>query len=176
MKIKFALIILLLVSRIAIAGEYRYPTLKKAIAQTESGNGKYYRYEPKFYRKYLKGNPKFKKLIVKYGVRNISASHGKYHIMYSTAYEHGFRGSPKKLKENEIQEQLFDKIFARLLRKTEGDYDKAVMYWNTGSRVNLTYLRRVKRHYKEEVQSENDKKVVINAISTMFTGHSYISK
>lgn len=126
-----------------------YHKLKKAIAIVESDNGLYnYRYEPRIYTRYLKGQKHWERLVKKYGMKNISASHGKYHILYSTAYQYGFRGSPKQLATEAVQEKMFDRIFKILLKKANGNYDKAVMAWNTGSPKvkNKGYLKKVKKH------------------------------
>jgi hypothetical protein len=135
----------------AHATEFDYKKLKSAIAYVESGNGVYYRYEPKIYKKYLKGKSKWEALIVQYGLEDISASHGKYQILYSTAHQYGFRGSPQLLGYDVVQDKLFDKIFKRLLKKAHGDSERAIMAWNTGSPKvpSYKYLEKVKKAYKE---------------------------
>ena len=132
------------------AAEIDFCRFKAAIAQVETGNGVFYRYEPKFYKKYLKGKKKWKKLINKYGKRAISASHGKYQIMYTTAHMYGFRGSPEELAKDDVQEELFKIIFTDLLKKAEGDYYNAIQYYNAGPhRESPDYLQKVIYEYNK---------------------------
>ena len=69
--------------------------LLKAIAITESSlDPKAYRYEPGFWKLYLKDH----KLWKDKDPSRVSASWGLMQLMYTTAYEMGFRGEPEELE------------------------------------------------------------------------------
>lgn len=76
------------------------PRLVAAIVWAESrGQADAFRFEPKFWSRYLAKLPQYKDQIP----RRVSSSYGLMQIMYTTAVEQGFHGEPERLflpKEN----------------------------------------------------------------------------
>lgn len=54
-----------------------------------------FRFEPAFYDRYIKGKPEWEKL--GFIPRRIASSYGLMQIMFTTAYQFGFRGEPELL-------------------------------------------------------------------------------
>lgn len=70
------------------------PRLVEAIVWTESrGRADAFRFEPKFWLRYLAKLPEYKDAIP----RRVSSSYGLMQIMYRTAFEQGFHGEPEML-------------------------------------------------------------------------------
>lgn len=162
MNVKLAVVVLSVFVSVSNAfAKYDFESLKSAVAYVESGNGNLYRYEPRFYERYLRGRDQWLSVLAQHGKEAVSASHGKYHIMYTTAYLYGFRGSPEELKSEAVQEQLFDKIFSDLLKIANGNYNKAIQYYNAGpKRKSPKYLKKVKKAYDKVVRNSDDIKFV----------------
>ena len=67
------------------------PDLIEAMVHVESrGRFDAYRYEPGFWRRYLQDHPRYKGL----KPEEVSASYGLMQIMYSTAVDQGYQGTP----------------------------------------------------------------------------------
>lgn len=73
------------------------PVILATIATESSGNADAYRYEPAFYRRYLKDKAPWTQNPYYGDPERISASYGLMQIMYTTAYNAGFRGKPEDL-------------------------------------------------------------------------------
>ncbi len=78
------------------------PVLIATISTESSGNPKAYRYEPLFYKRYIKNQKQWKKSPYYKAPRRIAASYGLVQIMYTTAYRVGFRGEPEDLYEPDV--------------------------------------------------------------------------
>jgi hypothetical protein len=95
--------------------------------QEASGKAKIHsRYEPGFYRKYIRGNKKYAHLEKTYGARAVSSSYGPWQIMYLTAHEMGYRGKPQALSEPSVSLPYVIK-YLDFLRKKLGDNERAVI-------------------------------------------------
>jgi hypothetical protein len=84
------------------------------------------RYEPGFYRRYIRGNKKYKALETQYGARAIASSYGPWQIMYLTAYDMGYRGKPQALSEASVSLPYVLK-YLDFLRKKLGNNERAVI-------------------------------------------------
>jgi len=74
------------------------PAIIATISTESSGNPKAYRYEPLFYKRYIKDQKEWKGSPYHNYPRRIAASYGLVQIMYTTAYNAaGFRGKPEDL-------------------------------------------------------------------------------
>ena len=88
---------------------YTLSQLADAISMIESNGGKNIapRDEPNFEKTYLRdkdGTPKepWNSLAQKYGWKAIRSSYGKYQVMYPTAHDFGYRGTPQGLADPEV--------------------------------------------------------------------------
>ena len=84
------------------------------------------RYEPNFYRRYIKGKKKYAHLEARYGARAIASSYGPWQIMYLTAHEMGYRGRPEELANAETSLPYVVK-YLDFLRKKLNNNDRAVI-------------------------------------------------
>lgn len=78
------------------------PVIIATISTESSGNPNAYRYEPLFYKRYIKNQKQWKNSPYYRSPRRISASYGLMQIMYTTAYRVGFRGQPDDLYDPAI--------------------------------------------------------------------------
>lgn len=129
-------------------GNYTLDELANAFMQVESSGGKNSRrrFEPGFLKRYLSKTlePDFESLASKYGREAMATSYGPFQIIYRTAYEHGFRGSPEDLESPQTNRQYFNKIFDSMFRSSGSNLDKAILRYNGGG--NSDYLEKVKRY------------------------------
>lgn len=132
-------------------------SLIKALIQTESSfRERAYRFEPCFYKKYIKNNTKYMNHKY-YGLpRIISASYSLCQIMFLTAEE--------LIHDNLEPETLYDpefniKLGCMLLKKKMDKYgiELGILAYNSGSprgeeptlEHNYEYLRKVAKNYKK---------------------------
>ncbi len=95
--------------------------------QEASGKSRIHsRYEPAFYKRYIKGKAKYAPLEARYGARAVASSYGPWQIMYLTAYEMGYRGKPEDLGKAEVSLPYVLK-YLDFLRKKLGQNDRAVI-------------------------------------------------
>lgn len=132
-------------------GGYTLDEIAQAVAMVESSGGKNVksRYEPGFQRRYLQGKQEWEKLAAKYGWQPVSSSHGKWQIMFPTAVELGFTGSPEQLADEATNRQYFEKKFQRDYKKT-GDLRKTFLRYNGGG--DPTYPDKVMRYLPKKEQ------------------------
>lgn len=90
------------------------------------------RYEPGFYRRYIKGNQKYSHLETRYGGRAVASSYGPWQIMYLTAYEMGYRGKPEELSRAEISLPYVLKYLEFLRKKLKGNERSIISAYNAG--------------------------------------------
>jgi len=95
--------------------KYGIPKLfLKGVAMTESSMmERAYRYEPGFWDRYLKDNPLWKDQ----DPAVVSASYGLMQLMYTTAYEMGWRGTQEDLWNPVYNIELGTKLIRRLVDK-----------------------------------------------------------
>lgn len=112
------------------AEEYELdPRLVEAVVRTESsGNPRAYRYEPKFWDRYLKNNIAYNTKVPK----RVSASYGLMQIMYPTACEMGFDGPPEMLFVPEISLDIGCNLLSINRDWAKGDMDAALAAYNGG--------------------------------------------
>lgn len=88
--------------------------LLKSMAMIESSlNPKAYRYEPGFWKRYLKDNPEWNKK----DPAKVSASWGLMQLMYTTAWGLGWRGEAEDLEIPVINIELGAKLMAKLIKQ-----------------------------------------------------------
>ncbi len=73
------------------------PAIIATISTESSGNPKSFRYEPLFYKRYIKDQSEWKDSPYYKYPRRIASSYGLVQIMYTTAHKVGFRGKPEDL-------------------------------------------------------------------------------
>lgn len=97
------------------AKKYKIPKLLlKAMGVVESAlDPKAYRFEPGFWDRYLKDNPNW----MDKEPEKVSASYGIMQLMYTTAWELGFRGEPEDLYNPVYNIELGAKLMRRHLDK-----------------------------------------------------------
>jgi len=124
-----------------IAKKYRLEkTLIKAMAIVESAlDVKAYRYEPMFWERYLKNNDSWKDKDSKI----VSASYGLMQLMFTTAWQLGFRGQAEDLYNPVINVELGAKLMRQLMDRVRSTsniglwpLDIALARWHGGSRGN----------------------------------------
>ena len=105
------------------------PDLVEAIVwQESSGRCAAYRYEPMFWSRYLQHDLRFNT----YDPQRVSASYGLMQVMYSTAWELGFRAIPELLFVPETALEYGVLNIASLILWAKGDTWKAVAAYNGG--------------------------------------------
>ncbi|MBD3304945.1 transglycosylase SLT domain-containing protein [candidate division KSB3 bacterium] len=111
------------------------PVIIATISTESSGNAKAYRYEPLFYRRYIKNKPQWKENPYYDAPRRISASYGLMQIMYPTAYNVGFRGEPEGLYDPLINIQAGAAYIASAYQVKHHGWDppKIACAYNAGS-------------------------------------------
>jgi soluble lytic murein transglycosylase-like protein len=114
--------------------------LLKAMAVVESAlNERAYRHEPMFWERYLKNNDAWKEKDPKI----VSSSYGLMQLMFTTAWNLGFRGQAEDLYNPVINVQLGAKLLAQLIDRISATtninlwpVDIALARYNGGSRGN----------------------------------------
>lgn len=116
---------------VVAAGKYALsPELLAAQVLVESsGDPNAFRYEPAFFKTYIKGNPHAK--AARFGPL-AACSFGPLQIMLETAYEVGFVGRPEDLFIPEIGMEFGAKYLSSLLLWAGGDYTRAWCAYNGG--------------------------------------------
>jgi len=111
------------------------PAIIATISTESNGNPKAYRYEPLFYRRYIKNKDHWKNNPYYYSPRRVSASYGLVQIMYTTAYSVGFRGEPEDLYDPRLNIDVGTAYIAsRFQVKNHGwDPPKIACAYNAGS-------------------------------------------
>ena len=105
------------------------PALVEAIVLVESaGKTHAYRYEPDFWRRYLADKVEWKDQ----NPERVSASYGLMQVMYSTAWECGFREEPECLFVPSIGLRWGCTYLSRLMEWAHQDPAKAVAAYNGG--------------------------------------------
>lgn len=111
---------------------------KLLTAQVEvesSGDPFAFRYEPEFYKGYIRTNPNAK--AGRYGPF-AACSVGLLQIMVEVAYEMGFDGRPEELFSARVGLTWGSRYLKSLLDWAGGNYDAALAAYNGGKRSNLT--------------------------------------
>lgn len=136
------------------------PRLVQAIIQVESSfKPNAYRYEPEFYKRYLKNNPTWSTHRLINEPKRISASYGLMQIMFTTAVEFGFdrNRDPEDLYDIELNIDLGCRILRNKINKY--GFLLGILSYNSGSPTkrygtprqqhNLVYLHKVAKNYKK---------------------------
>ncbi len=90
----------------------------KAIGIVESNlEERAYRFEPKYWERYMKGKPEWEGR----DVAEVSASYGLMQIMYGTAVWLGFKGTGEELYNPVINIELGAKLLRKLLDKVKSE-------------------------------------------------------
>jgi len=154
--------------------KYRIPKLVlKAVAMTESSLlERSFRYEPGFWDRYLKNNPEWKDK----DPAVVSASYGLMQLMWTTAWELGFRGTQEDLWNPvynielgaKLIRQLVDRVIAQKTVETFiwlSPLDIALSRYNGGRTGNpddkgalrtMKYVGKVHRHWEEFKAKETE--------------------
>lgn len=109
------------------------------------------RHEPNFYKKYLKGKKQWSESEKKWGAEAISSSYGPWQIMYPTAVQYGYKGSPSDLEKPEVSLPFVQKYVGSLSKKFNGDIEKVFSAYNAGEGgvgTNPDYTKKALDHYK----------------------------
>lgn len=105
------------------------PDLVEAIVwQESSGVPSAYRFEPAYWERYCKEDPKF----ADEEPRRVAASYGLMQLMYPTAVELGYTGTPEGLFEIPVNLDLGCKLLAKLLHRYGGQRILALAAYNGG--------------------------------------------
>jgi soluble lytic murein transglycosylase-like protein len=105
------------------------PNLVEAVCLTESsGRTDAFRFEPAFWNRYLKDNPKYHGSIP----RRVSSSYGLMQVMFPVARELGFVDDPEDLFKPHVGLYYGCKKLSALLRWSDGDVDRALEAYNGG--------------------------------------------
>jgi soluble lytic murein transglycosylase-like protein len=104
--------------------------LLEALVVTESsGRADAFRFEPKYYDRYLKNNPEYAGEIP----RRVASSYGLVQIMLPTARALGFKQQPEYLFVPTVNLYFGAKELARLITWAGGDIPKALEGYNGGT-------------------------------------------
>jgi soluble lytic murein transglycosylase-like protein len=122
-----------------VANAYGLPfDVLRAQVQVESGGDPFaFRYEPKYFDRYIKDNPGTPQnehpdaLAQKYGPL-AACSYGLLQIMYETAVEIGFDGRPEDLFQDRVGLAWAAKYLRSLLDWAHGDIEQALSAFNGG--------------------------------------------
>ena len=135
------------------------PDLVQAVCEVESaGRTSAYRYEPKFWTKYLQGKPEWGHT----NPERVSASYGLMQCMYPVAKEHGFHSEPEMLMVPEFGLYWGCLHLASLMAWAKNDVDKALSAFNAGKGnahapyKNQAYIDKVKAALAK-IQQEKEK-------------------
>lgn len=132
------------------------PLLVESISFVESSwRADAFRFEPQFYERYLKDNPRYKGMIP----RRISSSYGLMQVMYPTAVDQGFKHFPEELFLPHVNLHQGCRYFKSLLDWAEGDVAKALAAYNGGKgnwsgTMPQLYARKVLNHYAKMKEAE----------------------
>lgn len=111
------------------------PTLVKAMTLVESGGKAHaYRYEPGFWLRYMAGKPEYDGA----NPERVSSSYGLMQVMYTTAKQHGFSGSPEELFSPLVSLEYGCRHLRWLLDRCKGDVDMALAQYNGGEYGNTS--------------------------------------
>ncbi len=103
--------------------------LEAQVIVESSGDPNALRYEPAFFRTYVKGNPAAK--AAHFGPL-AACSYGLLQILLETAVDIGFPGQPWNLFDPAVGLEWGAKYFERLLVWAGGDYTRALCAFNGG--------------------------------------------
>ena len=117
-----------------IAGDHHLnPTLVESLILVESGGrADAFRFEPKFWDKYLKSKEPWAKQVP----RRVASSYGLMQIMYVTAWEAGYRGQPEGLFVPVVNLEWGCRHLAKLKAWAKGDLASTLAAYNGGKRGN----------------------------------------
>jgi len=143
--------------------------LVEAIVRVESsGNADAFRFEPKFWSRYLAKLPEYKRV----NPRRVSSSYGLMQPMFRTAFEHGFAGEPEELFQPTVNLQVGCKILQDLIQWASGypsatperQLEAAIASYNGGRGSNAPtetllrngqYVKKVIAAYQRIVDAEH---------------------
>ena len=151
---------------------YLKPKFLKAVAICESSlNERAYRFEQGFWDKYLKDNPKWKDR----DPNEVSASYGLCQLMFTTAWELGFRGTGEELYNPVYNVELGAKLIRKLMEKCKKEkyhfntpfnpMSIAMARYNGGSYKNPDddgwirneeYVKKIFKTYRELMRTEKE--------------------
>lgn len=110
------------------------PKVVQAMCLVESsGMTNAYRYEPKFWTRYLEGKPEWKDA----NPYRVSSSYGLLQVMFVVATELGYAGPPEQLFVPEIGLEWGCRKLKSLLTWSGGNLDQALAAYNGGTKGNL---------------------------------------
>ena len=111
------------------------PVIIATIVTESGGNSKAYRYEPAFYKRYLKNKSPWTENPYYDDPKRISASYGLMQIMYTTAYNAGFRGEPEALYDPATAIDVSSAYIASAGQRKQHQWDppKIACAYNAGS-------------------------------------------
>lgn len=111
------------------------PAIIATISTESSGKPKAYRYEPGFYNRYIKEKKPWTENPYYDEPKRISASYGLMQIMYTTAYNVGFRGKPEDLYDPATNIDICAAYIASPFQKKQHQWDppKIACAYNAGS-------------------------------------------
>ena len=105
------------------------PLLVESVVWQESaGHADAFRFEPAFWERYCKTDPRF----LKEEPRRIASSYGLMQIMYPTALDYGYIGDPEGLFTITINIDVGCRILADLYRRFQGDLTSVLAAYNGG--------------------------------------------
>jgi soluble lytic murein transglycosylase-like protein len=105
------------------------PNLVEAVSIAESsGHTDAFRFEPNFYRRYLKDHPDY----AADNPRRVSSSYGLLQVMFTTAKQYGFDEDPEELFKPAVGLQYGCLHLKRMLAWAKGDTRKALAAYNGG--------------------------------------------
>lgn len=103
--------------------------LVQAVVEQESSYRWFaYRFEPAFFTRYLAHLPEY----AKRDPKEVSASYGLMQVMYTTAYEHGFKGDAWDMVRPNVALDNGCRVLAKLLRWSDGATEQALAAYNAG--------------------------------------------
>jgi soluble lytic murein transglycosylase-like protein len=128
------------------------PDAIEAVVLTESGGlASAYRYEPKYWERYIKGHKSDHLRLMH--PRRVAASYGLMQVMYPTGYSLGFRGEPEELFIPQQSLLYGVRLLGEHLQWSQGNLDAALAAYNGGRKGNAThpyrnghYLALVRKH------------------------------
>ena len=123
------------IQQTAFAYGVRFEVLEAMVLVESSGQADAFRFEPAFYRRYIKNNPTAK--AAQYGPL-AACSYGLLQIMLEVAYEEGYTGRPEGLFVPRVGLAFGAKHFAGLLTWAGGDERKALAAYNGGKGATTT--------------------------------------
>ena len=117
-----------------LAGEHNFdPTLIESLILVESGGrADAFRFEPKFWEKYLKGKEPW----VNQVPRRVASSYGLMQIMYTTAREAGYHGQPEGLFVPIVNLEWGCRHLSKLRAWATGAVPSMLAAYNGGKRGN----------------------------------------